>query len=71
MAREVINNGETGAVVRDKINANFSEIYTATDNLDSRVDGADADIATLQAATQTSVLVELLHPQILKRNLGC
>lgn len=29
MARQVINNGETGGVVRDKLNDNFEELYEA------------------------------------------
>lgn len=33
MARQIINNGETGVVVRTKINDNFLELYTGKDSV--------------------------------------
>ena len=44
MAKQVINNGETGLVVRTKINENFTEVYDKNDQQDTAISGkSDSD----------------------------
>ena len=47
MAQQTINNGETGLVVRDKLNDNFTELYNLTANPYPRV----ANYASLPTAS--------------------
>lgn len=60
MSKQTINDGETGLVVRDKLNANFTELYetrvisaVSTATLTPDVDNYDMADITAQAASLT------------------
>ncbi len=58
MSQQIINNSETGLVVRGKINANFTELYTSGAALDVRVTANEADITDIYA---TAVFTNQLY----------
>lgn len=57
MAQQIINNGETGLVVRNKLNDNFTELYSGLVNPYPRVT-AYADLPTASSATGLIYVVE-------------
>lgn len=57
MAQQIINNGETGLVVRSKLNTNFTELYNLTANPYPRV----ANFASLPPASSASGLIYIVE----------
>lgn len=57
MAQQIINNGETGGVVRGKLNGNFAELYSGIVNPYPRV----ANYAALPDATTVTNLIYVVE----------
>lgn len=59
MAQQTLNNGETGLVIRDKINENFTELYDSASvsvkEYGAVGDGATDDTVALQAAIDAAI----------------
>lgn len=51
MTKQVINNGETGTVVRGKLNSNFTEVYDAIAGFSGVSDGDKTDITVSSSGT--------------------
>lgn len=71
MGQETINNGETGLVVRGKLNANFTELYTSlgdlSTSLDSQITSLEGRVTTLENTPSGG----LSPAQVMQRTLGC
>lgn len=57
MGKEVIENGQTGLVVRTALNDNFTELYTGAETVaaDAKVTPVDADVLPLQDSAASNV----------------
>lgn len=67
MAKQIINNGESGLEVRGKINDNFTELYDGISNVDNTSD-ADKPVSTAQAAAIAVVQSDIDTHEALTNN---
>jgi hypothetical protein len=62
MAKQIINNGETGLQTRNKLNDNFTEVYNKNESQDTTLDSHTSDIAALKAPVSTKYAPQATPP---------